>query len=540
MFSGYTAFGEKSGYERPRDAPKPVHAADGEGASRRGGRPRASSHVEDLIKGASSDLLITPDWGLNMEVVDYVNRGDAREQKNVVECLLKRISTNDSHVLLLGLTLVEACVKNCGTGFHEHVSRAGLATRVATIALTDGRILQEVRDMSARMVREWQREIPLPDFQKAAGRLDKSRVDVGPQASSDAITAPIHTPPARYATKETKEEAANQEAIAAALRDLDASHAAAAEAAANAAAAANIAAVGLMTAGERSTSLLASSGSFGATYVPSQSGSLGPDRSTQVVASQPLDVGQLVRAASHSAQLLKDMLEAVPDASSDPSGAASALDDELIAMLVRQCGEAKGKINALVADVHDEALLMQALAANDELGFSLMLHESLCTALDAPLKEARARQTAQAHTPEEACPVETAELPTSSGGYVPPTVSPLADPAPAEEEGAIELKDITLATQSSSDGAAQGGAGGDAYADLICFDEPELAVAPAHEAAEAAVVAPVLAMDAPALVPNGRLAPLPDLTVGQHTQGEQQPPQQQQQQENRLEDLLSL
>lgn len=74
-----------------------------------------------MVDRATSDLLIGPDWAMNIEICDNLNR-DLALVKDVVKGLKKRIRSRNPKVQILALTLLETVVKNCGDIVHMHVA----------------------------------------------------------------------------------------------------------------------------------------------------------------------------------------------------------------------------------------------------------------------------------------------------------------------------------------------------------------------------------------------------------------------------------
>uniref|UniRef100_A0A8C2JCW0 Target of myb1 membrane trafficking protein n=1 Tax=Cyprinus carpio TaxID=7962 RepID=A0A8C2JCW0_CYPCA len=73
-------------------------------------------------KHATSSSLPSEDWGLNMEICDIVNETD-EGPKDAVRAIKKRILGNRNFKeVMLTLSVLEACVKNCGHKFHIYVS----------------------------------------------------------------------------------------------------------------------------------------------------------------------------------------------------------------------------------------------------------------------------------------------------------------------------------------------------------------------------------------------------------------------------------
>lgn len=81
-----------------------------------------SSPVGQRIEKATDGSLQSEDWALNMEICDIINETE-EGPKDAFRALRKRISGNKNfHEVVLALTVLETCVKNCGHRFHVLVA----------------------------------------------------------------------------------------------------------------------------------------------------------------------------------------------------------------------------------------------------------------------------------------------------------------------------------------------------------------------------------------------------------------------------------
>ncbi|XP_061844166.1 target of Myb1 membrane trafficking protein-like isoform X1 [Nerophis lumbriciformis] len=81
-----------------------------------------STPVGQRIERATSGFLQSEDWGLNMEICDIINETD-EGPRDAVKAIKKRIVGNKNfRQIMLALTVLESCVKNCGHRFHVLVA----------------------------------------------------------------------------------------------------------------------------------------------------------------------------------------------------------------------------------------------------------------------------------------------------------------------------------------------------------------------------------------------------------------------------------
>uniref|UniRef100_A0A671XTJ9 Target of myb1 like 2 membrane trafficking protein n=1 Tax=Sparus aurata TaxID=8175 RepID=A0A671XTJ9_SPAAU len=81
-----------------------------------------STPVGQCIERATDGGLQNEDWTLNMEICDIINETE-EGPKDAMRALKKRLSGNKNYrEVMLALTVVETCVKNCGHRFHVQVA----------------------------------------------------------------------------------------------------------------------------------------------------------------------------------------------------------------------------------------------------------------------------------------------------------------------------------------------------------------------------------------------------------------------------------
>ncbi|XP_042453808.1 TOM1-like protein 9 [Zingiber officinale] len=85
-----------------------------------------------LVDRATSDMLIGPDWAMNVQICDILNR-DPGQAKEVIKGLKRRIGHKNPRVQLLALTLLETVIKNCGDIVHMYVAEKDVLRKMVKI-----------------------------------------------------------------------------------------------------------------------------------------------------------------------------------------------------------------------------------------------------------------------------------------------------------------------------------------------------------------------------------------------------------------------
>ncbi|CAN8327060.1 unnamed protein product [Cochlearia groenlandica] len=150
--------------------------------------------VNAMVERATSEMLIGPDWAMNLEICDMLN-SDPAQAKDVVKGVKKRIGSRNPKAQLLALTLLETIVKNCGDMVHMHVAEKGVIHEMVRIVKKKPDF--HVKEKILVLIDTWQEAFGGPRArypQYYAGYQELLRAGaVFPQRSERS--APVFTPP---------------------------------------------------------------------------------------------------------------------------------------------------------------------------------------------------------------------------------------------------------------------------------------------------------------------------------------------------------
>eukprot|EP00250_Pteridium_aquilinum_P006103 c16084_g1_i1 orf=303-2141(-) len=290
-----------------------------------------------LVERATSDLLIGPDWGMNLEICDAVNYNPSLV-RDVVKAIKKRLSNKSAKVQLLALTVLEMAMKNCGDSVHQMVAEKDVLRDMAKIVKKKGDL--GVRDKILSLLESWQKAFggPTAKYSQFAAVYDElRRSGVQFPAQTGADTAPMYTPPA--AATQTTEVVTTHATLAAAHTT-------------------------------RSVAQL----SYGLPMSPPA------PRLDEVLAASENFVWSAkdLDGARRGLEVLNEMLNAL-----DPQD-KQAVHDDLITQLVEQCVTNQKITRQLVNSTLDENLLCQGLALNDDIQQVLARHSAIVSRSSRP------------------------------------------------------------------------------------------------------------------------------------------------------------
>lgn len=81
----------------------------------------STSTFDAYLSKATSQLLLEPDWPSTLAMTDLIRGGEV-PPKYAVSAVKKKFYSDNPHVALYALQVMESCVKNCGALVHEEVA----------------------------------------------------------------------------------------------------------------------------------------------------------------------------------------------------------------------------------------------------------------------------------------------------------------------------------------------------------------------------------------------------------------------------------
>ncbi|ESQ49194.1 hypothetical protein EUTSA_v10022036mg [Eutrema salsugineum] len=115
--------------------------------------------VHPLVDRATSDMLIGPDWAMNLEICDMLNH-EPGQTREVVSGIKKRLSSRTSNVQLLALTLLETIINNCGELTHMQVAEKDILQKMVKMVKKKPNI--HVKEKILILIDTWQESFSGP------------------------------------------------------------------------------------------------------------------------------------------------------------------------------------------------------------------------------------------------------------------------------------------------------------------------------------------------------------------------------------------
>ncbi|KAJ8679848.1 hypothetical protein QAD02_015635 [Eretmocerus hayati] len=105
------------------------------------------------VEKATSHTKTSEDWALIMEICDKVGNSSVHA-KDCLRSIVKRLNAQDPHIVILAITLLDACSSNCGKVFHLEIASREFENQFIKL-LNNSRSQPKIYEKLKALLKKW-------------------------------------------------------------------------------------------------------------------------------------------------------------------------------------------------------------------------------------------------------------------------------------------------------------------------------------------------------------------------------------------------